>query len=205
MDGVLVDYTSSWTWVHDHFDIDNEETLLSYIQGRINDMEFMRQDIKKWLDVKKDICRNDLETILEPVPIIDGISSTVDALQSSGAKVVIVSGGLDITAKQIANEHGFDDYIANSVECDPSGVLTGEGILRVDLTNKGAALRRFQQLYGIDEMSTVSIGNSFVDVSMFALSGLSIAFNPIDEHVKKNANIIINSKDIRDILPHILE
>ena len=74
MDGVLVDYTSSWTWVHDHFNIDNEETLLAYIQGRIDDREFMRRDIRKWMDLKADICRADLETILDPVPIISGIT-----------------------------------------------------------------------------------------------------------------------------------
>lgn len=205
MDGVLVDYTSSWTWVHDHFKIDNEETLLAYIQGRIDDREFMRQDIKRWLDVKADICRSDLETILDPVPIIGGISQTVNALRAAGAKVVIVSGGLDMTAGRIAREHGFDGYLANSVECDPGGALTGEGVLRVDLTNKGAALRQFQEEYGVDETSTVSIGNSFVDVSMFALSGLSIAFNPIDEHAKKNADVVVNARDLRDVLPYILD
>lgn len=204
MDGVLVDYTSSWTWVHDHFEIDNEETLLAYIQGRIDDREFMRQDIRRWMELKADICRSDLETILEPVPIIGGISETVEALHDAGAKVVIVSGGLDMTAERIARENGFDGYLANSVECDPSGALTGEGVLRVDLTNKGAALRHFQELYGVDQMSTVSIGNSFVDVSMFALSGLAIAFNPIDEQVKKNADVVINAKDLRELLPYIL-
>ena len=56
----------------------------------------------------------------------------------------------------------------------------------------------------MDQMSTVSIGNSFVDVSMFALSGLAIAFNPIDEQVKKNADVVINAKDLRELLPYIL-
>jgi len=156
------------------------------------------------MELKADICRSDLETILEPVPIIGGISETVEALHDAGAKVVIVSGGLDMTAERIARENGFDGYLANSVECDPSGALTGEGVLRVDLTNKGAALRHFQELYGVDQMSTVSIGNSFVDVSMFALSGLAIAFNPIDEQVKKNADVVINAKDLRELLPYIL-
>jgi phosphoserine phosphatase len=205
MDGVLVNYASSWTWVHDHFKIDNGETLQAYIQGRIDDREFMRQDIRRWLDAKADICRSDLETILDPVPIIEGISQTVNALRAAGAKVVIVSGGLDMTAGRIAREHGFDGYLANSVECGPDGALTGEGVLRVDLTDKGAALRQFQKEYGVDEMGTVSIGNSFVDVSMFALSGLSIAFNPIDEHVKKSANVVVNAGDLRNVLPHILD
>jgi len=205
MDGVLVDYTSSWTWVHDHFNIDNEATLVAYIEGRIDDREFMRRDIRKWMDLKADICRRDLEAILEPVPIIDGIGETVEALHRLGAVAVIVSGGLDMTAERIARQFGFDAYLANGVECDPTGALTGEGILRVDLTNKGKALRHFQEEYGVEAYRTVAIGNSFVDVSMFSSSGLSIAFNPIDEHVQKHADVVIQARDLRAVLEPILE
>lgn len=205
MDGVLVDYTSSWTWVHDHFKIDNEATLLAYIEGRIDDREFMRRDIRKWMDLKADICRQDLETILDPVPVIDGIAETVDALHRHGARAVIVSGGLDLTAGRIAERYGFDAYLANGVECDPAGALTGEGVLRVDLTNKGKALRHFQEAYGIEDARTVAIGNSFVDVSMFSSSGLSIAFNPIDDLVQKNADVVVRARDLREVLRPILE
>ncbi|NLK25773.1 MAG: HAD-IB family phosphatase [Euryarchaeota archaeon] len=205
MDGVLVDYTSSWTWVHDHFKIDNEATLIDYIEGRIDDREFMRRDIGKWIKIKADIHRSDIERILEPVPIINGISETVKELHRHGAKAVIVSGGLDMTARRIAKNHGFDGYLANGLECDPKGMLTGEGVLRVDLTNKGKALRYFQDIYGVEETRTVAIGNSFVDVSMFSASGLSIAFNPIDDHVQKNADVVMHAHDLREVLGPIME
>ena len=204
MDGVLVDYTSSWTWVHEHFKVDNEASLVAYIEGRIDDREFMRRDIKLWLRVKNDLCVHDVEKILRPVPIIAGIKETVTELRRLGIRCVIVSGGLDMTARRIAEENGFDDHMANSLECDAQGRLTGEGVLRVDLTNKGKALRHFQNQYGISEERTVAIGNSFVDVSMFNGSGLSIAFNPIDDFVEKNADVVLRSRDLRDVLPPIL-
>jgi len=75
----------------------------------------------------------------------------------------------------------------------------------VDLTNKGKALRHFQEMYGVEDSRTVAIGNSFVDVSMFASSGLAIAFNPIDEHVRRNADRVIEAHDLRAVLPPILE
>lgn len=204
MDGVLVDYTSSWTWVHEHFKVNNEESLVAYIEGRIDDLEFMRRDIKLWKEMKKDLCRKDIEEILRPVPIIAGIKETVDALHDHGSKVVIVSGGLDMTAEKIAREFGFDDYIANSVECDPYGRLTGEGVLRVELANKRRALQEFQSRYGVPEERTVAIGNSFVDVSMFNGSGLSIAFNPIDDFVRTHAHVVMTARDLREVLRPIL-
>jgi phosphoserine phosphatase len=205
MDGVLVDYTSSWTWVHEHFKVTNEASLVAYIEGRIDDREFMRRDIELWKKVKQDVCLADIEEILRPVPIIAGIGETVAQLRRRGMRCVIVSGGLDLTARRIASENGFDGYAANSVECDPSGRLTGEGVLRVELTNKRKALRRFQEKYGVPEERTVAIGNSFVDVSMFDGSGLSIAFNPIDDFVEKNADVVVRSKDLRTVLPPILD
>jgi phosphoserine phosphatase len=51
----------------------------------------------------------------------------------------------------------------------------------------------------------VAIGNSFVDVSMFSGSGLSIAFNPIDDFVEKSADVVLRTRDLRDVLPPILE
>jgi phosphoserine phosphatase len=205
MDGVLVDYASSWTWVHEHFKVNNEASLIAYIEGRIDDREFMRRDIEKWLAVRNDLCAHDIEEILRPVPIIAGIRETVAELHRNGVRCVIISGGLDYTARRIAEENGFDDHLANSLACDTSGRLTGEGVLRVELTNKRKALQRFQDAYGINEERTVAIGNSFVDVSMFSGSGLSIAFNPIDDFVEKSADVVLRTRDLRDVLPPILE
>ncbi|WP_019178261.1 HAD-IB family phosphatase [Methanomassiliicoccus luminyensis] len=204
MDGVLVDFASSWTWVHEHFKVSNEVSLDDYIEGRIDDLEFMRRDIALWMRKKDGLCMMDIDEILRPVPIVAGIAETVSTLRRQGTKCVIISGGLDMAARRIAEEFGFDDFMANSLECDPQGRLTGNGVLRVELSNKRRALQRFQALYGAPEERTAAIGNSFVDVSMFAGSGLSIAFNPIDDLVEKRANVVLRSRDLRDVLPPLL-
>ena len=48
MDGVLVDFDSSWMMVHRAFGTDNEESFQRYIRGEISFEEFMRSDIGKW-------------------------------------------------------------------------------------------------------------------------------------------------------------
>jgi hypothetical protein len=36
------------------------------------------------------------------------------------------------------------------------------------------------------------------------VAGFSIAFNPTDEHVKSSADVSIETKDLRDILPYFI-
>jgi len=38
---------------------------------------------------------------------------------------------------------------------------------------------------------------------MFEVTGLSIAFNPEDDCTRNAADVIVESNDLRDILPHL--
>ena len=67
MDGVLVDYESSWTWVHDHFGVKSEESIKAFVKGEIDDMEFMRRDIALWLGKKPNLCLSDINAILDRI------------------------------------------------------------------------------------------------------------------------------------------
>ena len=109
-------------------------------------------------------------------------------------------------AKMIAEEFGFDDYIADDIEADENGYLTGNGIMNLDLSDKGATAKEFMEKYHAKPERTISIGNSFGDVSMFKVSGLSIAFNPLDMEITgASADHVIVSRNISDILDVILE
>jgi phosphoserine phosphatase len=205
MDGVLVDYRSCWTWIHDHFSVDNEDALNEFIDGRIDDMEFMRRDIALWKERNPCLCRSDLDSILEPLPITDGIAETVNALRAAGIKTVIITGGIDIVAERIARHYGFDDFLANGVECDEQGRVTGEGVLRVELKNKRAALESFLAKYSVTKERAASIGDSFIDIPMFEASGMSIAYNPSDEMVVRKATHVVRSQNLTAVLPYILD
>ena len=41
------------------------------------------------------------------------------------------------------------------------------------------------------------------DIPIFKEVGLAIAFNPRKKEVRKAADIVINSNDLRDILPYL--
>jgi phosphoserine phosphatase len=192
MDGVLVNYTSCWTWVHDHFKVTNEASLKAFIEGDIDDMEFMRRDIALWRRQRPELCHKELESILAPVPMNKGIAETVRKLQANGIKCVIVSGGLDIVAEKVASE------------CDDSGRLTGEGLLRVELRNKRTALDQILSKHGIGNSRAACVGDSFVDIPMFEACAFSIAFNPTDDMAAKSASVVVRSDSLEAVLPHLI-
>jgi phosphoserine phosphatase len=148
MDGVLVDYLSSWTWVHDRFGVSNEESVISFMDGEIDDLEFMRRDIALWLRHCPGLGIPEVERELFRLPINPGIGATVRALKEKGTRTVIISGGLDIIAGKLAKEYGFDAQWSNGLATDTEGKLTGEGVLRVELCNKRKTLQEAQRLFG---------------------------------------------------------
>ncbi|MDR1954828.1 MAG: HAD-IB family phosphatase [Candidatus Methanoplasma sp.] len=204
MDGVLTCLRSSWHWINLCFDVDNEPTYRAYVNGEIDQPEFMRRDIALWKNVKPDIRISDLIRLFQDMPLTDGIQETVACLKSNGIRCVIVSGGVNLAARMIAEEFGFDDHVADEICSGPDGTLTGEGRMNVDLRNKGANVRNFIEKYGTTKERTVSIGNSFTDIPMFRETGMSIAFNPTDEFTSEAATYVVRSGNIADVLDLIL-
>lgn len=204
MDGTLTRLRSSWCWVHQHFGVDNEPAYQAFVNGEIDEPEFMRRDIALWKGVDPDVTVMDIALTFRDMPLIDGIQETVACLADCGIRTVIVSGGIDLAAEMLKREFGFDDYVADELCSYEDGRLTGEGRMNVDLRDKGINVRHYIEKYGTTKERTVSIGNSYTDIGMFKQSGLSIAFNPTDPYTSDAADVTVESDNIADVLDHIL-
>ena len=205
MDGTLTKLRSSWCWVHSCFEVDNEPAYQAFCNGEIDEPEFMRRDIALWTDKNPDVTIRDIAVLFRDMPLIGGIQETIACLKANGIRTVIISGGIDLAAKMLANEFGFDDYIADEVLSYEDGRLTGEGKMNVDLRDKGINVRQYIEKYGTTMERTVSVGNSFTDIPMFKNSGMSIAFNPTDPYTQEAATHTVFSENIADILDFIME
>lgn len=205
MDGTLTKLRSSWCWVHSCFEVDNEPAYQAFCNGEIDEPEFMRRDIALWTNKNPDVTIRDIAVLFRDMPLIDGIQETIACLKANGIRTVIISGGIDLAAKMLANEFGFDDYIADEVLSYDDGRLTGEGKMNVDLRDKGINVRQYIEKYGTTMERTVSVGNSFTDIPMFKNSGMSIAFNPTDPYTQEAATHTVFSENIADILDFIME
>ncbi len=203
MDGVLADIQSSWVYVHNHFGVNNEHSLYAYLRGEIDDLEFIRRDIHLWKDKDPEVSVDRIRRVLASVPLMPGAANAVRQLHESGLKTAIVSAGIDLLAERMVNELDIDHQLANGLVTDSQGKLSGEGVLRVKLMDKGDAVARVGRLFRVKPKDIVSVGNSRYDVSMFRRSGKGIAFHPSDEGVKESADAIVECEDLSGILKFV--
>jgi phosphoserine phosphatase len=200
MDGTLVDVDSSFAAVHHHFGDHNADGLRDFLAGRIDDREFIRTDVRIWQRHAPDLRIDDLEAILDRVPIMPGAATLISGLRGRGVRTAIVSGGIDLLAHRIARELGIDLALANGFRVDPDGRLTGEGIIRVPIKGKEEVLAGLQHQLGISVGETASVGNSEIDVGLFRRSRVGIAFLPEDDAVREGATQIVTEKDLGRVL-----
>jgi len=203
MDGVLADTISSWKKIHDYFGTSNDKSIDDYLKGKINDLEFIERDVSLWKKTGNVTTKYTIEDILFDTPVMNGAKEFINYLKKNDIKTAIISAGLDILANKLAEELGIDYVYANGVKEDAEGILTGEGILKVELTGKDKNVKKLAKKLNIEPKDCAAIGNSCFDIPMFNNSGLAIAFNPEDQCVRKSADIIVEGKNLKNIIPKI--
>ena len=203
MDGVLVDTVSSWVHVHRQFGVNNDHSLHAYLRGEIDDQEFIRRDIELWRRIDPEVTSEKIRGMLASAPLMNGAAETMEELRRRGFKTVIVSAGIDLLSERVAEELRMDLQFANGLCTDDADRLSGEGIFRVRLMEKGKTVTEAARRLGVGPDHIVSVGNSRYDVSMFEHSALGIAFCPEDDHVREKADVVVDEKDLRKVLDHL--
>ncbi len=203
MDGVLTDCISSWKYVHDYFNTSNHRSVDKYLKGEIDDLEFIKKDVSLWKENGKFTSYEKLSKILYEIPVMKGAKDLFSFLKKNKIKTAIVSAGIDILAKKVAKHLDIDFVFSNGFEFDDKGILTGEGVLNVELSYKDKNIAYLANSLDIEQKNCISVGNSCFDIPMFEASGIGIAFNPEDECVKKAADIIIEEKDLEKLISAI--
>jgi phosphoserine phosphatase len=201
MDGVLIEATSSWVLVHQHFGTQNEDSLHAFLRGEIDDLEFIRSDVDRWSSVKGAVHIGEVMEVLDKAPFVQGALEVLRTLRERGVRTAIVSGGLGHLARRIGQTAEVDFVRANDVEVDRDGYLTGGGIVQVPLRQKGVVVEDIQKTLGVGPETTAAVGDTPVDVTMFSRARVSIAFNPRDEVMVDKAAHVVRSRDLRSVLP----
>lgn len=204
LDGVLIEAKSSWVAVHDAFGVRNEDSLRLFLHGEISEEEFIRRDVALWRKKKPHVTIGEIDDILSRVVLHPGAEQTIDALHAAGVKTAVVSGGIANAAHRVARQLGIPLVSANELQVLEDGRLSGEGVVNTPLRDKSLPVRRFAQELGIPLGHVASVGNSAPDVPMFWASGLGIAFDPMDEHTRQEADVTVEGMDLRGLLPVLL-
>ncbi len=178
LDGVLVNEPSAWWTLHHAFGTfeASKENLRAYEAGIIDYPEFMRRDIHLWgiRSIKE------VETVLHNFTLSEGALEVCDILRQRGYQIAILSAGIDIIARAVSGKLGIEYWVANGLKVDAKGLLTGEGIFRVDLKEKERALKKLVGPLGIAFPDVAAIGDSKHDVSFMQACGVGIALTRCD-------------------------
>ena len=189
MDGTLVVEPNSWEIIHYHFRVMEKaaENLKAWERGEIDYPEFMRRDISLWKPRPR---ISQIEEILSDFKLAPNASEVVRGLHEKGYQVAIVSGGVDILAQKVANRLGIEYVLANGLETDGRGYLTGEGIFRVDPRRKHEALKGLTDRLGIRMGECVGVGDSKYDIGLLKNVGMGVAIGK-DEVLARVADVVI--------------
>ena len=143
-----------------------------------------------------------VEEISHNLPYMPGAIETIAELKRRGMTVVCFSGGFRTATSYAKDILGYDADFSNALHVK-DGKLTG--LVGGDMMfnfSKGDMLVRLQNILGISEEETMVCGDGANDLSMFAHAGTRVAFCA-REVLKKEANIIIDEKDLTKILEKI--
>lgn len=175
-----------------------KEITLSAMEGKTDFFESLTKRVALLKGVKEEkineICKN--------LPYTKGAKETIAELKKAGYKVVCFSGGYEtatIPAQQIL---GYDAQFSNILHFK-NGEMTGHvGGEMMFGDSKGKMLKRLQTLLNIGEEDTMTVGDGANDLSMFKFAKTKVAFcaKPV---VRENANVIIENKDLTEILNKI--
>lgn len=150
----------------------------------------------------KGFAENKINEICTNLPVMNGAEQVVSGLKNKGYKVVCFSGGFRNATTLFAQKLGLDGEFANILH-SKDGVLTGlVGGEMMFNDSKGQMLQRLQKILDITPDNTIAVGDGANDLSMFKHADKRVAFcaKPI---LKENANIIIDNKDLSEILKYV--
>ena len=194
MDGETIDFLADELGIKKEVAAITEEAM----SGRLDFFESLttRVALLKGLEYKKvvDICKN--------LPLMPGAIETVNELKKMDYKVICFSGGFRVgtsPAKEILGLHADFSNVLHHKDGQLSGLVGGD--MMFDFS-KGDMLQRIQALMGVSKENTLVVGDGANDRSMFTYASKRVAFCAHDI-LKKEANIIIDTKDLTQILQKV--
>jgi len=202
MDGTLIEQDSSWWAIHQHFGVEKEarQNLEAYERGEIDYPEFMRRDIKLWQPTPH---ISQIERIFADFKMAPNAADVVAEIHRRNYKIAIITGGIDVLAEKVARRLKIDHVLANGLEVDERGYLTGEGIFRVEPYMKHEALMRLIGELDLTLAECVAVGDSKYDANFLKHAGLGVAIGE-DVALARVADVVI--KDFRhfdQLLDHL--
>jgi len=208
VDGTLVHHPENktvWEVLNHRFtgsDDQNVERWELYRGGKISYAEWVALDIESWRNAGA--TREAITGSFGELSLVDGARETLRELKAHGARLAVISGTLDLLLDVLFPDHPFDEVYTNRLLFDEDGRISHWHATPFDMDGKGVALRSIALREDIPLTRCAFVGDHENDIAAATIAGCSIAFNPKSAGLADAASAIVRSRDLRDILPHLI-
>jgi phosphoserine phosphatase len=208
VDGTLVRHPEGktvWEVLNRRFtgdDTVNAERYRRVMEGSLSYADWVALDVQGWFDAGA--TRTQIVEAMAPLRPIDGALETLNALRETGARLVVISGTLDLLLETLLPDAPFDEVYTNRIGFDDAGAIAGWTPTSFDLDGKAVALRSVAMRESVPLTRCAFVGDSSNDVSAARVAGFTVAFNPRSEALEREAGAVVRSDDLRSILPHLI-
>ena len=208
VDGTLIDnMTFSWQLFHDYFQTDKhkrEGARNAFLDGKITYLQWAEHDIGMWMH--RGARKDDFFKAISKLKLMEGAIDTLKSLKKFGLKLAVISGSLDIILEKFIPDYKefFDDVFISRLHFDDDGKLAGVDATEFDNEHKAIALKKIAVREKISLKECVFVGDYLNDLKAMQEAGLGIAFNCRHDDLKNAADVVIEKKDLREILKYII-
>ena len=201
VDGTILQ-SFGWQFIHQHLGTWDAAKKYSdqFFSNRISYEEWARLETALW----KGQTIAKIEEIIEQMPYTTGAKETLAILKRRGIGTYLLSAGLSQVAERIQKETLIDGYTANTLLAK-DGFLTGEVEVNVSFLSKDRNLPHILRSFNVTQDECAAVGDDPSLVPLFKKVALAIAFNPTSIEVEENADVTVRSRDLREILPYLLQ
>jgi len=217
MDGVLVDVVgynenskkvalSIWNAIFNHIGIYKEHERLKEL--------FIKGEFPTYMEWTDEACRvlkrhglteDKFMELIDKRPLMNGAKETLQELKKRGYKTAVITGGFKALAERMQGLLGLDYIIAHcDLIFDEDKNLKEWQLIPCDFEGKVEYFNKQAKELNLNPSECAYIGDEVNDIHIFRKAGLSIAFNCLKEEVKKAAHVVIDKKDLREVLRYFL-
>ncbi|MDP7180134.1 MAG: HAD family phosphatase [Candidatus Woesearchaeota archaeon] len=208
VDGTLIDnVVYSWELFHDYFKTDTgkrAEAREKFFSGKITYEEWALHDIELWKEAGAR--REDLVKAIKHLKLMEGAMEVINELKSKGVKLCIISGSINIIPETLIPGFSdlFDDIYLNKMSFNSAGEITDIKVTEFDIDGKAEALKIIAAKEGVTLDECVFVGDHLNDLKILEEAGLGIAFDPKDDKLREVADVVIEKKDLREVLRYVI-
>ena len=212
VDGTLIDFPQdhpkfSWQVFHDYFQTDEhrrEDARNKFLNGKISYLGWAEHDIGMWKEVNAR--KEDFFKAMEPLKLMNGAMETLQELKRNNLKLAVISGSINVVLEKFIPNYNeiFDDVFLSRIYFDKKGRITKVEATEFDMDKKAEALKQIAKREKIRLEECVFVGDYLNDMKIIREAGLGIAFNCQHDELKKISDVVIEKKDLREVLKYIL-